>query len=122
MKKVNFLLLVMALMLCTTVANAQEKVGDFFIGKWTIVVTGTPNGDATMNAEFKRNDDGQVVGSIGTDTFTRLEVKENSITAYWTAGGYDVYIFLEKIDDNNCEGTMMDMFDATAKRDTASKN
>ena len=122
MKQIRFILAAMLLFVAFT-ANAQEnkEVGSFFVGTWNITVKGTPNGDSNMKVVFKRNAEGKITGATcddqGKETpFTRLEVKNDKITAYWVAQGYDVYLYLEKVADNKVEGSMMDMFDAVGTK------
>ena len=122
MKQIRFILAAMLLFVAFA-ANAQEnkKIGSFFVGTWNITVKGTPNGDSNMKVVFKRNAEGKITGATcddqGKETpFTRLEVKNDKITAYWVAQGYDVYLYLEKVADNKVEGSMMDMFDAVGTK------
>ncbi len=122
MKQIRFILAAMLLFVAFA-ANAQEnkEVGSFFVGTWNITVKGTPNGDSNMKVVFKRNTEGKITGATcddqGKETpFTRLEVKNDKITAYWVAQGYDVYLYLEKVADNKVEGSMMDMFDAVGTK------
>ena len=122
MKQIRFILAAM-LLFVVFAANAQEnkEVGSFFVGTWNITVKGTPNGDSNMKVVFKRNAEGKITGATcddqGKETpFTRLEVKNDKITAYWVAQGYDVYLYLEKVADNKVEGSMMDMFDAVGTK------
>lgn len=104
-------------------AKAQEAPkADYFVGKWKVLVEGTPQGDAVNDVILERKD-GKLTGSIlspgkpAPATFTRVVEKDKSITAYFSASGYDVYLFLEKTgDDNKATGSMMDMFDAKATR------
>jgi len=122
MKQIRFILAAMLLFVAFA-ANAQEnkEIGSFFVGTWNITVKGTPNGDSNMKVVFKRNAEGKITGATcddqGKETpFTRLEVKNDKITAYWVAQGYDVYLYLEKVADNKVEGSMMDMFDAVGTK------
>ena len=55
---------------------------------------------------------------ISTNKFAKVEEKGNTVTLYFTSSGYDVYLQLEKKDDNNVKGSMMNMFDATGTRET----
>jgi hypothetical protein len=103
-------------------ANAQAKTGaDYFVGKWNVLVVGTPNGDAKMLVTLEQKD-GKLTGNLSNPDqgepvkFSNVEVKETSVTVYFTSSGYDVYLMLEKKDDNKVEGTMMDMFDAKGDR------
>jgi len=107
--------------LLTFAEKTQAQNKDYFVGKWDILVEGTPGGDSKSSFVLERKD-GKLTGTMDTPgkpsvKFTRVEEKDNTITAYFTsASGYDVYLFLEKKDDNKATGSMMDMFDATATR------
>ncbi len=123
MKKRNVIFTAMFLLLSVFSLQAQDNKGEFFIGKWKLLVEGTPAGDSNMIIEFIRGEDGQITGTNSDETgetpiikFDRVDVEDESITAYWVAQGYDVYIFLEKVGENEVEGSLMDMFDATGER------
>ncbi len=97
--------------------NAQDKVGeDFFLGKWKITAYGLPQGDTEM-IFFLEKKEGKLEGNIGDGKpenaikFSKVELKDKSVTVYYTAQGYDVYMTLEKVDENKVSGSMMDMFD-----------
>lgn len=85
------------------------------------MVEGTPQGDA-INAVVLERKDGKLTGTILSPgkaeaaKFSKVVEKDKSITAYFSASGYDVYLMLEKTDENNATGSMMDMFDAKATR------
>lgn len=120
MKKLVLLVVgVVAFCLSTQKAQAQDK--DFFVGKWNILVTGTPKGDATSVFTFEKVD-GKLTGTMVASgkpaiKMSRIEVTAKDITAYFTSdSGYEVYMFLEKKDDNHVEGSMMDMFECTGER------
>ncbi|PKQ66007.1 hypothetical protein BZG01_12685 [Labilibaculum manganireducens] len=119
MKKARIILFGMLFGLIAISANAQAS--DFFVGKWAILVTGIPNGDATSYFTFERVD-GKITGFTKTEgaaaiKFSRVEEDGDEVTAYFTsASGYDVYLYIEKIDENHVEGSMMDMFDCTGER------
>ncbi|MCW3807356.1 hypothetical protein [Plebeiibacterium marinum] len=123
MKRVSILVTIITMFVFVLTAQAGEKEGDYFVGKWKLLVEGTPNGDSEMLVTFERNEKGEMIGTSGDAAgetpavkFNRVEVTDDSVTAYWVAQGYDVYIFLEKIDDNSVEGSLMDMFDASGSR------
>lgn len=120
MRKSIFILIgVFALLFCAQETQAQST--DYFVGKWEILVEGTPNGDATSIFIFERKDD-ELAGVVQTEgqapiKLSRVEEDGDEITAYFTsASGYEVYLYLEKIDKNKVEGSMMDMFDASGER------
>lgn len=102
-------------------ANAQTKATtDYFVGKWNLLIEGTPNGDAKSVLVLERKD-GKLTGSMGIKErdlilFSKVEENEKSITAYFVSNGYDVYFSLEKKDDDHAEGSMMNMFTTKATR------
>lgn len=121
MKKLNLFFAVLVCSLVFSIGAKAQASGDFFIGKWDVLSTGLPSGDAKSIVTFERKD-GKLIGTMAeakkpnVNVFRKVEEKENSVTAYFTASGYDVYIFLEKKDDNNVIGSLMDMFDCTGVR------
>lgn len=101
-------------------ANAQESK-DYFVGKWDILTTGLPDGDGKSIVTLTRGENGKLTGNMAgegrpADVFTKIEEKEKYVTCYFTASGYDVYIYLEKKDENNITGSLLDMFDCTGTR------
>lgn len=120
MRKLSFILVVFALFFGNLVANAQSSE-NFFVGKWKVLTVGTPNGDAKSIVSLERKD-GKLTGTMANEgagetiKFTNVEEKDNSVTVYFSASGYDVYMVLEKKDDNHVKGSMMDMFDVSGER------
>lgn len=120
MSNVKFCIGCVLIFLLTISSQAQNKT-DYFVGKWKVLTVGTPNGDATSIITLERKD-GKLVGTMngqGTTEsikFTNVEEKENAVTVYFTASGYDVYMVLEKKDENHVKGSMMDMFDVSGER------
>jgi hypothetical protein len=121
MKKLNVFFAVLVCSLVFSIGAKAQASGDFFIGKWNVLTTGLPSGDAKSIVTFERKD-GKLIGTMAEEkkpnvnVFRKVEEKENSVTGYFTASGYDVYIYLEKKDDNNVSGSLMDMFDCTGVR------
>lgn len=121
MKKVSFFLASMFFLLFfSNAATAQQK--NFFTGKWDVLVTGTPQGDAKMVIEFIEKD-GNLTGSVVDPStkkeiskLNKIELKEKSVTGYFTSQGYEVYLFLEKDGQDKVTGSLMDMFDASGTR------
>ncbi len=120
MKKFHFLLIAF-FMLCSTLVHAQTSNVDYFAGRWNVIVTGTPGGDSKLILVLDKNDDkitGVVQDSTGKEIskLSKVELKENQITVYFTAQGYDVDLVLNKKDDNHVGGRLMNMFDADGER------
>ena len=130
-KRFSILIAGLLLILAPLALAAQEKPKDTFVGIWDITIEGTPNGDFTMRVKFERID-GELKGSLvkqenseNTESaegfgmeFSKIEEKEGKsfIAHFASDSGYDVYLSLEKKDDNSLVGSMMDMFDAYGKR------
>lgn len=123
MKKTIFLMLAFVVGIAVQGFSQTDKPAtDFFAGKWEILVEGTPNGDAKFATELVRKD-GKLKGELkvaagdAKETIpATVEEAEGKITIFFSTQGYDVNIELNKVDDNNLKGTLMNMFDAKAKR------
>lgn len=120
MKKTMMIFVGMFFMLATLTLNAQNPPADYFAGKWNILIEGTPSGDSNSILILKRVD-GKLKGTFQSEgkapaELTRVEEEADEVTCYFVASGYDVYLFMEKLDENKTEGTMMDMFDAYGTR------
>jgi hypothetical protein len=110
------------LLLSLNHAKAQTAANpDYFVGKWNILVTGTPNGDSKMTFLLERKN-GKLTGAVQDSTgkeitkITQIDEKDKSITAAFTVQSYDVTITLEPVDDDHVKGSLMDMFDAKGTR------
>jgi hypothetical protein len=105
----------------TTAVRVKET--DFFAGKWTITIVGTPQGDPKMVATLTRKD-GKLTGEMADASdatkekipITKIEEEANRITISFSASGYDLNLPLEKVDNDNLKGKLMNMFDSTAVR------
>lgn len=110
------------LILLSLASNAQEKSNaDYFAGKWNVLVAGTPNGDAKMVINLSKKDttlSGTVLDTGDTEIakISKIEPKGKSLTVYFTAQGYDVYLVMNRKDEDHVTGTLMDMFDAKGDR------
>ena len=112
MKKVS-LLLVMMLSLITSNVFAQQS-GDYFLGKWDMLLQGAPDGDMKLTMLFERNDgklEATIQGLFGSSDakITDIEEQENSIILYFTVSEYDVDLIIEKVDDDNVKGDIAGM-------------
>ena len=99
-----------------------KTTSDYFVGKWKVMVEGTPNGDVIMNVTIKKEEN-KYVGSVQSEgsgsepvKADKIEITDNELKIYWLAGGYNVYLQLEKVNENAIEGSLMDMFDAKGER------
>ena len=122
MKKFTSVLVGILCLLVSVNVNAQSKVGaDYFKGKWSVLLKGTPNGDAKMIFVLENRNDsiaGVVQDTAGVEIakITNVELKDNEVTLYFTTQGYDVNLLLTKKDDDHTTGSLMSMFDAEGER------
>lgn len=121
MKKLSVFIAAIICSLVFSVGAKAQAPADYFVGKWSVLTTGLPSGDAKSIVILERKE-GKLSGTMmqegkpAPNVFRKVEEKGTTITCYFTASGYDVYLFLEKKDDNNVIGSMMDMFDCTGVR------
>ena len=127
MKKISFLIAGLFMLLLSVGANAQSKPGStYFAGKWNVLLKGIPNGDATMIFVLESKNDsitGVVQDSTGTEIskITSAELKDDEVTLYFIAQGYDVNLLLKRKDEDFVTGSLMNMFEAEGKRVKAAK-
>jgi len=122
MKEAHTILFFMSLIfiVSTNETTAQSKT-DYFVGTWKVIVKETPNGDSPMTFHLD-SVQGKLQGEIKFEgveepsVFTEIVENENSITLYFMAAGYDVNLHLEKKDENQLQGNMLDMFVAEGER------
>ena len=120
MKKLSLVFAVVGFMFIAFTAKAQTTP-DYFVGKWDVLVKGTPNGDVHFLFTLMQKD-GKLVGTFVDPEskkdmpLTSAEEKDGKATLYFTVSSYDVNLTLEKVDDNNVKGSLMGMFDSTGVR------
>jgi hypothetical protein len=121
MKKVSVLFAGLFLLLLSINVHAQTSGADYFAGKWSVLVKGTPNGDAKMIFVLDKKDStlaGIVQDSTGNQIskIDKVELNGDKATLYFTASGYDVNLEMNKKDDDHVTGSLMGMFDAEGDR------
>jgi hypothetical protein len=104
-------------------SNAQVPK-DFYIGKWQILVMGSPVGDLRFVTTLVRNSEGMLSGQLENaddDTqpkrqITKVEEAVNKLMIYFVSSqGGEIAIELNKIDSDNLKGTLM-TYETTATR------
>ena len=122
MKKASVFLAGLFFLMLSVNVNAQSKTGAaYFTGKWSVLIKGTPNGDAKMIFVLENKND-SIVGAVQDSTGTEIskissvELTDTSATVYFTAQGYDVNVVMNKKDDDHVTGSLMGMFDADGER------
>lgn len=122
MKRATKLFVVIFIFLLSSNVNAQTKTGaNYFTGKWNVMVKGLPDGDTKMFVNLEKKDStfgGHINDSTGKKIadFSKVDMMDTTVTVYFTAQNYDVYLRLNKKDDDHVTGTMLDMFDAEGER------
>jgi hypothetical protein len=122
MKKIKIFSAVFFLLFISVNSNCQTKSGsDFFSGKWSVLVKGTPSGDAKMIVVLEKKDStmtGVVQDSTGVEIskISSSELSENQVTVYFTAEGYDINLLMERKDEDHVKGSLMGMFEAEGER------
>jgi len=122
MKKLSTLFVGILFLLLSLHTKAQLQNGhDYFMGKWNVVIIGTPNGDAKMIISLEKKDTavvGVVLDTTNTEIskISKIEMKDSVVTVYFNAQGYDVYLMLERKDDDHAAGRLLDMFDVRGER------
>ncbi|MBK6978025.1 MAG: hypothetical protein IPH28_13725 [Cytophagaceae bacterium] len=120
MIKVN---IVVPVLVVLTLLSSFIQADDYFLGKWEIMVAGTPNGDIKFATDLQRKE-GKLFGELTIPAdpnapaipITNIEEGTDKITIYFSAQGYDLNLDLEKVDQDNLKGTLMGMFDSKAVR------
>jgi len=122
MKKTSLLLAGLFFFLLSFKIQAQTKTGaDYFEGKWSVLLKALPDGDTKMFFVLERKDTtmaGVVQDSTGKEIakIDKVELKDTTVTIYFTAQGYDVNLVMNRKDDDHTTGSLMGMFDAEGER------
>lgn len=119
MKKVSVILF--ALIFGMATVGFSQTSSNFFEGKWSVLVKGTPNGDAAIPMRFETVD-GKVKGyfmeqgSKDETAMASVDLKGDELAIAFNISGYDVSMVLTKKDNDKAIGKLMDMFDVVASR------
>jgi hypothetical protein len=122
MKKISIFLATSMFLLLSMTGNAQSKTGaDYFDGKWSVLLKGTPGGDTKLVLQLEKKNDsisGVVLDTAGVEItkITKVELQDTTINLYFTAQGYDVNLLMNRKDEDHVIGSLMSMFDAEGER------
>lgn len=112
------LMLLVTMSFAFALSSPNEK---YFEGKWSVLIKGTPNGDATIPMRFETVD-GKTTGyfteegAVEEKKMSSATIKDDVINTSFNISGYDVTLSLKKVDADNAKGDLMGMFDAEGKR------
>ena len=126
MKKLSSLVAVLFVFALSFNANAQAPAGDYFAGKWDLLIEGLPQGDPRMIVSLQRKDgklEGAILDSTQKETakITRVDESDKAVTVYFSTQGYDVTLEMNKQDEDHITANLMGMFDAKGVRIKESK-
>jgi len=126
MKKFKAVLVILFVLSITTAVKAQTSNTEYFSGKWSVILKGTPNGDAKMIFVLEKKVDsltGVVLDTTGNQIskIDKAELKDSTVTLYFNAQGYDVSLVLNRKDEDHVTGSLLNMFDAEGERIKAKK-
>ena len=120
MKNLSILFFLFTALLFSSASMAQNS--DYFAGDWEVQIKDTPMGTISVVLTLERVD-GKLAGKF-VDKASGVETKMNQITEQaagltlsFTAEGYgDLYLTLQRADDENVTGSLMDSFAVEGKR------
>ena len=126
MKKFKAVLVILFVLSIATAVKAQTSNTEYFSGKWSVILKGTPNGDAKMIFVLEKKVDsltGVVLDTTGNQIskIDKAELKDSTVTLYFNAQGYDVSLVLNRKDEDHVTGSLLNMFDAEGERIKAKK-
>jgi hypothetical protein len=120
MKKLSILVFFFAALLFSSSTMAQTTE-DYFVGEWNVQIKDTPMGTISVLLTLERVD-GKLVGKF-VDAASSTETKmnditegENSLTLNFTSEYGDLYFTLQREDDENVSGSLMDSFAVSGTR------
>lgn len=121
MKKLSVLFAVILCSMAFSIAAKAAVPNSFYIGKWSVNVA-VPGGDKKMIMLIEEKE-GKLTGGIldaATNEvkapLTKVEQTDDNITVYFMMSAHNVYMTVEKKDDNSFTGSMLDMFDCTGTK------
>jgi hypothetical protein len=120
MKKLSILVFFFAALLLSSPSMAQTTE-DYFVGEWNVQIKDTPMGTISVLLTLERVD-GKLVGKF-VDAASSTETKmnditegDNSLTLNFTSEYGDLYFTLQREDDENVSGSLMDSFAVSGTR------
>jgi hypothetical protein len=93
---------------------------DYFVGDWDVTIKDTPMGTITVMLTLERVDGklvGKFVDAAGMETkMNDITENENSLTLTFTSEYGDLVLAIQRKDDENVSGSLMDSFTVEGKR------
>ena len=101
--------------------STQAQTTDYFAGDWEVTIKDMPMGTITVMLTLERVD-GKLVGKFvdsasGNETkMNDITESENSLTLSFTSEYGDLYLAIQRVDEENVSGSLMDSFAVEGKR------
>lgn len=99
---------------------AMAKNKDFFVGKWSVVIKGTPLGDSKLTVVLSRKSgklQGYIINKDGEKSdIEKIEVKGQIVIIYFTFNHFDVDLTMQKKDENHFIGKLKERYDSEGVR------
>lgn len=110
--------LFLMLLIVSNPAMANNK--DFFVGKWNVVIKGTPLGDSKLTVVLSRKSgklQGYIINKDGEKSdIEKIEVKGQIVIIYFTFNHFDVDFTMQKKDENHFIGKLKERYDSEGVR------
>ena len=113
--------LMIALSATFALSSFTAVTPEYYEGKWDVTVKDTPQGTVTIPMRFETID-GVTKGYFMEDAsgvekeMSSVSITDDVLSASFNIAGYDVYMSIKKVDDENANGSLMDMFTTEAKK------
>lgn len=115
MKKLNVFFAILVFSVFFAI-EAKAQAPAYLLGKWNVNVE-VPGGAKQMIMKVEEKEGKLTGGILDTATgemkapFTKVEKEEEVVTVYFMMSAHNVYMTVEKKDDTNFTGSMLDMFE-----------
>ena len=115
MKKLNVFFAILVFSVFFAI-EAKAQAPAYLLGKWNVNVE-VPGGAKQMIMKVEEKEGKLTGGILDTATgemkapFTKVEQDGEVVTVYFMMSSHNVYMTVEKKDDTNFTGSMLDMFE-----------
>jgi hypothetical protein len=121
MKKLNVFFAILLFSVFFAIDAKAQEATNYFVGKWDVNVE-VPGGAKKMLMLIESKDGKLTGGILDAATkemkapFTKVEQTDENTTVYFMMSAHNVYMVMEKKDDNNFTASMLDMFECQGVR------
>lgn len=114
------LFIILSLIILTISVSASGKKTDFYIGKWDVVIKGTPGGDSKLVVDLKQDGD-QLKGIVsskkdGTVDIKEIELTTDGLSVRFKSGWFTVELVMKEKDANHCTCKLAGHYNGESER------